>query len=122
MVMAEDQQVAMDQARTVGRPMAALVAAVLFSGSALAHDSGPGSWIRNGNFISPLDGAHCCGEHDCFALDPDDVREAAGGYLIRSLDELVPPREVQWSRDGRYWRCRKADGTRRCFFAPPPAS
>lgn len=88
---------------------------------ALAHDSGPGSWIRNGNFISPLDGAHCCGEHDCFALDPDDVREAAGGYLIRSLNELVPAREVQWSRDGQYWRCRKADGTRRCFFAPPPA-
>ncbi len=89
---------------------------------AAAHDVGPGSWIRNGHYVSPLDGAHCCGEHDCFALAADDVRETAGGYFIRSLEEFVPAREVQWSRDGQYWRCRKADGTRRCFFAPPPAA
>jgi hypothetical protein len=34
--------------------------------------------------------------------------------------ELVPFKETQPSPDGAYWRCKRPDGTRRCFFAPPP--
>lgn len=81
-----------------------------------AHDH----WINNGNFVSPIDGLHCCGENDCDKLRDEDVREVEGGFYIDSLKEFVPRREVQFSRDGHFWRCRKADGSRRCFFAPPP--
>jgi hypothetical protein len=80
------------------------VVAVLAGGSAIAHDQhGNPNWITNGKFLSPIDGQHCCGVHDC-------------------LNEIVPFREVQASQDGRYWRCKKPDGTRRCFFAPPPGA
>jgi hypothetical protein len=59
------------------------------------------------------------------------VKEASGGYIVKGellyfgianfVNEFVPPREVQKSKDGNYWRCKKGDGTRRCFFAPPGA-
>jgi hypothetical protein len=32
----------------------------------------------------------------------------------------VPFNEAQPSPDGEYWRCKRPDGSRRCFFAPPP--
>jgi hypothetical protein len=96
-------------------------AAALIAGGALAHDQhGNPNWIANGRFISPIDGQHCCGVHDCFVLSDDDVKEVAGGVLVVSMNEVVPFKEVQISKDGRYWRCKKADGSRRCFFAPPP--
>jgi len=103
---------------------------------AFAHDPwGSPNWIANGHFTSPIDGSHCCGLFDCVQLDPDDVREISGGYSLRGmvtygtgksarnqwLDETVPFREVQRSRDGNYWRCKKPDGSRRCFFGPSPS-
>jgi hypothetical protein len=96
------------------------LSAFAFIAPAFAHDIGPGAWINHGRYVSPIDGQHCCGEHDCFEIDSNDVRETAGGYWLLKLNEMVPRREVQNSRDGHYWRCKKADGTRRCFFAPPP--
>ena len=36
--------------------------------------------------------------------------------------ESVPFSEAQPSPDGEFWRCKRPDGTRRCFFAPPPAT
>jgi hypothetical protein len=36
--------------------------------------------------------------------------------------EAVPFSEAQPSPDGEFWRCKRPDGTRRCFFAPPPAT
>jgi hypothetical protein len=36
--------------------------------------------------------------------------------------ESVPFNEAQPSPDGEFWRCKRPDGTRRCFFAPPPAT
>lgn len=117
---------------------AAAVVAVA-SLSAFAHDRhGTPNWIANGHFVSPIDGSHCCGVADCVQVEPDYVREVAGGYwlngpvtypgatgkgdVIQLLNEVVPHREVQQSRDGLYWRCKKPDGSRRCFFAPPPAT
>jgi hypothetical protein len=73
----------------------------LIATGAFAHDRfGNPNWIANGHYTSPIDGSHCCGEADCFE---------------------IPAREVQPSREGNYWRCRKPDGSRRCFFAPPGA-
>ena len=101
-----------------------------------AHDQwGNPNWIANGSFVSPIDGSHCCGLSDCAVIDQENVREIAGGLHVRgvvtygsgagassqSIDELVPRPEIQTSRDGHYWRCKKPDGSRRCFFAPPPS-
>ncbi len=81
-------------------------------------------WINAGKFVGQIDGTLCCGPLDCKALDPGDVRmNPDGSFYIFSLQETVPAFEAQWkSPDGRYWRCMKPDGSRRCFFAPPTGS
>jgi hypothetical protein len=96
----------------------AAVAALPFmlAGGAFAHDH----WINHGNYVSPVDGVHCCGDNDCFQIANDDVKVTAGGYLVVSLNEVVPFKEAQKSEDGHFWRCKRPDGKRRCFFAPPP--
>jgi hypothetical protein len=98
-------------------------AAVLVTASAaLAHDRwGNANWIAKGRFVSPIDGSHCCGINDCLELSSEEVQETHGGYFLTRLNEVVPFKEVQISRDGQYWRCKKPDGSRRCFFAPPPS-
>ncbi len=83
---------------------------------ASAHDH----WINKGGYRSPMDNSPCCGEGDCFQVEP--VRVTAQGYLILALNELVPFNEAQPSPDGAYWRCKRPDGSRRCFFAPPPST
>jgi len=94
----------------------------LIATGALAHDRfGNPNWIANGHFTSPIDGSHCCGVADCFEIPASDVQETNGGYLLIRMNEVVPAREVQVSKDGNYWRCKKPDGSRRCFFAPPGA-
>jgi hypothetical protein len=45
----------------------------------------------------------------------------ATGYNIYG-NEMVPFSEAQPSPDGAFWRCKRPDGSRRCFFAPPPGS
>jgi hypothetical protein len=100
----------------------ALLTLVLWLGLAHAHDTGPGAWINNGHFTSPIDGSHCCGPADCVLVPFDEVGERGGGYYLRTFDEVVPFVEVQASRDGNYWRCKRPDGSRRCFFAPPPST
>ena len=37
-------------------------------------------------------------------------------------NEFIPQSEAQPSPDGQFWRCKRPDGSRRCFFAPPPNS
>jgi hypothetical protein len=96
-----------------------LTAAMFFAGDVFAH--GPAAWIATGRYVSPIDGQHCCGEHDCFEIQNEQVRSTGSGYLLIHLNEIVPFREAQPSKDGNYWRCKKPDGSRRCFFAPPSA-
>jgi hypothetical protein len=97
-------------------------AVLVMASGALAHDRwGNPNWIAKGHFVSPIDGSHCCGINDCRELSSEEVRETHGGYLLTKLNEVVPFKEVQISRDGQYWRCKKPDGSRRCFFAPPPS-
>ena len=97
--------------------LGAFLALTTLSFSAFAHDF----WINHGNYRSPGDGSHCCGNNDCFALAPDQVRITPRGYVLTG-GELVPFSEAQTSEDGAYWRCKRLDGSRRCFFAPQPSS
>ena len=78
-----------------------------------AHDH----WINHGNYASPTDGVHCCGEHDCALVLDEHVRITAQGYVLAS-GEHIPFREALVSEDGHFWRCQRDDGARRCFFAP----
>ena len=81
---------------------------------ALAHDS----WISRGALRNGA-GEWCCGEGDCFMVPGDQVNVTPAGYRLVN-GEIVPFNEAQPSPDGEYWRCKRADGSRRCFFAPPP--
>lgn len=112
-----------------------IIAAVMLAmvGSAAAHDS----WINNGKYYGrgQAAGQWCCGEGDCGVLDPGSVAVTSRGYVVDGIvtitladgrqikehvKEVVPLAEAQPSPDGAYWRCRRPDGSRRCFFAPPP--
>jgi hypothetical protein len=92
-----------------------LAGTVLFVASdAIAHDS----WISRGGLRNPA-GEWCCGEGDCFVVPNAQVSVSQAGYRLFST-ETVPFSEAQPSPDGAYWRCKRPDGSRRCFFAPPP--
>jgi len=86
---------------------------VITSTMASAHDS-PMQGLKNAK------GELCCGAGDCVAVEP--VRTTSNGFLIEANKELVPFAEAQPSPDGQFWRCHKPDGSRRCFFAPPPST
>lgn len=78
-----------------------------------AHDF----WINNNGYKNK-EGVHCCGEGDCQSLKEGEVARVAGGYLIKATKEFVPSDEAQVGEDSFYWRCRRFDGSRRCFFTP----
>lgn len=85
---------------------------------ALPHDF----WINHSGYKSLTDGTHCCGNNDCFEYTPEEMSAESGGWLVKPLGELVPYSDTQASEDGKFWRCKKSDGSRRCFFAPQPSS
>jgi hypothetical protein len=96
----------------------------MIASDVVAHDS----WISRGGHRNAA-GEWCCGEGDCFVVAPDRIVVTAGGYAIVGQTagvgdavpvELVPFSEAQPSPDGQFWRCKRPDGSRRCFFAPPP--
>src|SRR5262249_9982407 len=106
--------------------------ALVFAGLAfvipdtLAHDS----WISRGDHRNAA-GEWCCGEGDCFVVPKERVMMTGDGYVIihgplagigPSMYEAVPFSEAQPSPDGEFWRCKRPDGSRRCFFAPPPST
>jgi len=97
-------------------PLAAIVLLGV-SSPAFTHDH----WINVGKFRNGA-GEWCCGEGDCFSLKPETISMTSVGYALSDLHEVVPYSEAQPSPDGAYWRCKRQDGTRRCFFAPPPNS
>ena len=106
---------------------AAAAAALAFAWPAplASHDS----WISRGGLRNGA-GEWCCGEGDCFVLEARQVAERPDGYHVwldqvvagqeQRKFEIVPYAEAQPSPDGAYWRCKRPDGSRRCFFAPPP--
>jgi hypothetical protein len=93
-----------------------------------AHDT----WIsRQG--LKNAAGEWCCGVGDCAVMDRDAVRFTPTGYHLSGFGtidgamrefyrEAIPAGEAQPSPDGAFWRCKRPDGSRRCFFAPPPGS
>jgi hypothetical protein len=95
----------------------AIFVLTFFAQPTFAHDF----WINHGNYKSPADGSHCCGDNDCKMLSPEEVRITPRGYVLTN-GELVPFSEAQGSEDGLFWRCKRHDGSRRCFFAPQPSS
>ena len=50
----------------------------------------------------------------------EQINMTAAGYRLFG-SEVVPYSEAQPSSDGAYWRCKRPDGSRRCFFAPTPS-
>src|SRR5437867_1747975 len=78
----------------------------------LAHDS----WISRGGHRNAA-GEWCCGIGDCYVIIQSPL---AGMGPVQH--EAIPFSEAQPSPDGEFWRCRRPDGSRRCFFAPPPST
>ncbi|HEY5216566.1 MAG TPA: hypothetical protein VIJ17_06700 [Pseudolabrys sp.] len=123
--------------RTLVRSLLVLVL-TLVSFAALAHDT----WISRGVYKNPA-GEWCCGAEDCGVVSRDAVKAGSGGYSLRgpvtygvgvtgneadgptrqeNVNEVVPYSQSLPSPDGAFWRCKRPDGSPRCFFAPPPGS
>ena len=98
----------------LARFLLVFAALVIVSPDLLAHDS----WISRGGHRNAA-GEWCCGEGDCFMIPAEQVKIGGDGYVLFGA-EKIPYSEAQPSPDGAYWRCKRPDGTRRCFFAPPP--
>jgi hypothetical protein len=97
----------------------ALVFAALVSvvpDTTFAHDS----WISRGGHRNAA-GEWCCGEGDCFVIPSEQITMTGDGYILFGA-EKIPFNEAQPSPDGAFWRCKRPDGSRRCFFAPPPST
>src|SRR5262245_34687187 len=78
-----------------------------------AHDS----WISRGGYRNQA-GERCCGDGDCFVVrGVHAVTLPTVGYRLPG-GEFVPRSEALPSPDGRFWRCRRPDDSRRCFFVP----
>jgi hypothetical protein len=93
-----------------------VIVAVLSTTAASAHES----WISRGGHKNAA-GEWCCGVGDCFVIPGQSVSTTAQGYRLFG-SETVPYSEAQPSPDGAFWRCKRPDGSRRCFFAPPPSN
>lgn len=110
-----------------------ILALLLLTVPALAHDS----WISRGALRNGI-GEWCCGEGDCAVMDDGAVTVTARGYhfngigrinagapgeIAQRYDEIVPFSEVSpIAPDGKYWRCKRPDNSRRCAFGPPQGS
>jgi len=115
-------------------PAMAFAMMLLFVSSLCAHEL----WISRNNYKNPA-GEWCCGAEDCGIVSPDAVKAIKGGYSLRGpvtygmgvtgneadgpthseqLNEVVPYSQALPSPDGAYWRCKRPDGSPRCFFAP----
>jgi hypothetical protein len=104
---------------TLSKTLTPITVAAFLSWSAVPA-AGHDFWINHGAYKAPT-GEHCCGDNDCRALGPEEVKITPRGYVLTN-GELVPFAEAQASEDGEYWRCKRFDGSRRCFFAPQPSS
>ena len=99
-------------------PMVIGLCVVVLIGSASTPSFAHDSWISRGGLRNGA-GEWCCGEGDCFVIPGSQIASTGTGYRL-SNGEMVPYSEAQPSPDGAFWRCKRPDGSRRCFFAPPP--
>ena len=84
---------------------------------ALGHDV----WINHERRVN-FQGEWCCNEHDCEPIPADAVKKNGVGFVLLSSGEVIPYAQAQLSGDNQHWRCKRHDGTTRCFFYPPHAS
>lgn len=112
--------------RSLARLALAFATFVLVIPDTSAHDS----WISRGGHRNAA-GEWCCGEGDCFVIPKERIMMTGEGYVVihgplagigPQMYEAVPFSEAQPSPDGEFWRCKRPDGSRRCFFAPPPST
>jgi|SRR5215471_2416006 len=103
--------------RTRRSRLVSLVASLLLASVTVPPAWGHDSWISRGGHRNAA-GEWCCGEGDCSIISGENVSITADGYRLFGV-ETVPFSEAQPSPDGAYWRCKRGDGSRRCFFAPP---
>ena len=78
---------------------------------ALGHDH----WIRNGKYLDPVTGQHCCNENDCKELSAAEiatVQTTSGGGLIVQGAQFRRG-QLHKSEDGKWYRCAN-----RCVFRP----
>jgi hypothetical protein len=94
----------------------AFAAYILIVPDSFAHDI----WINLQGQRNAA-GEWCCGEGDCFIIPTEQVKMTGDGYILFG-NEKIPFAEAQPSPDGAFWRCKRPDGSRRCFFAPPPGA
>ncbi len=97
--------------------VAAIVLTACVGGDSLAHDS----WISRGNHRNAA-GEWCCGAGDCFIVPKERVMMTGEGYVVIQGPLAGVGPQAQPSPDGEFWRCRRPNGSRRCFFAPPPST
>jgi hypothetical protein len=111
---------------SLARLMLVIASLVLIVPITSAHDS----WISRGGHRNAA-GEWCCGAGDCFVVPKERVIMTGEGYVIIQgplagmgpvQHEAIPFSEAQPSPDGEFWRCKRPDGSRRCFFAPPPST
>jgi hypothetical protein len=89
--------------------------------SAFGHTHPVGQdWIMRGGYRNAA-GEWCCGEGDCFEIPKEHIELKGDIYVLFGV-ERVPASEAMPSVDGSFWRCKRPDGSRRCFFVPPPNS
>lgn len=89
-------------------------------------------------------GEFCCGIADCGMVDHNAISIGPEGYKLNGFvfyggqinnytgngsfthkekyNEVIPYGETQKSPDSSFWRCKRPDGSLRCFFAPPSGS
>jgi hypothetical protein len=103
------------------RKAAVILALFAFPQPSIAHDH----WISHYNFHDPNSGALCCDEHDCSALNENEVSEIPDGFLVSGI-YFVARKRVLPSFDSHYWACFNSEGVGahdrkkdvRCFFVP----
>ena len=100
--------------RRFGRLLLVFGTLSIWAPAAIAHES----WISKGGYRGPSNNEWCCGAEDCFIVPKAQVKPNGIGYVLTGLKETVPYSEALPSEDGKYWRCQRPNGTRRCFFAP----
>jgi hypothetical protein len=94
----------------------AIVALLLSSGAAAAHDfAGRSDWIGEHAYTNK-NGSLCCGKNDCEPLSQEDVEPRKDGIWLPRYNELIPYKDATPSEDEFSYRCRNAAGWRTCFF------
>ena len=114
-------------------PVGLIVCLVLAAMAMLATVHAQDNWIGR-SAVHSAAGEWCCGIADCGVFQgpvpvtsqgyrlKGVVRMQSNGGWLDPVDETVPFSEAKPSPDGAFWRCKRPDGSRRCFFAPPPGS